>query len=59
MPFVVRWLKDDEVVTERQFNELKDAKRSAKDQLGRHRCKMGMTSAVVCDADGKIVLRVF
>lgn len=59
MPFTVQWLKNDTVVVERQFDELQNAKRGAREQLKRYRVSKGATSAIVTDAEGNIQLRVF
>jgi hypothetical protein len=59
MSYIVRWWKDDEVVSEQRFDILQDAKLAAAQRLRAHKVRHGATSATVSDDDDVFYLRVF
>lgn len=58
-PYVVQWLKDNRVSWEARFADIREAKNHAIAHIKLHRGLKAANCAVVLDADGSVILRVY
>ncbi len=59
MSYTARWYRNDELVAEQRCADLPEAKQVAKERFPFHRSSSGATSALVCDEEGVVYLRIY